>query len=112
MYGIRIKEARIAAGLSRKELAEKLGVNETTITRYENEKRKPDPETLASLSEKLNVSVDYLLGKDSAENSPEEQEEVLTELITFYQTLSEEEREDFKKHISFVMSGIKAARSN
>jgi transcriptional regulator with XRE-family HTH domain len=112
MYGIRIKTARMNAGLSRKDLAERLGVNETTITRYENEKRKPDPETLAALSEILRVSVDYLLGKEETENTPEETEEGLQELIDFYQSLSEEERADFRKHMSIVMSGIKAARSN
>lgn len=67
MYGIRIKTARINAGLTRKELAEKLGVNVTTITRYENENRSPDPETLASLADILNVSVDYLVGNDDSD---------------------------------------------
>ncbi|MCM3141336.1 helix-turn-helix transcriptional regulator [Brevibacillus brevis] len=110
MYGQRIKEARLAMGMSRKDLAEKLGVNETTITRYENEKRKPDPETLTSLSEILKVTTDYLLGIDESEKAQEEDEN-LQELIDFYGTLSAQEREDFVKHMMFIKNGIKAARS-
>lgn len=55
-------------GLSMKELGEIIGVAESTISQYETGKREPDFETLLKLGEYFNVSVDYLLRGDIAQN--------------------------------------------
>ena len=55
-------------GLSMKELGEIIGVAESTVSQYETGKREPDFETLLKLGEYFNVSVDYLLRGDIAQN--------------------------------------------
>ena len=63
-------------GMSQSELAEKLGVTQQTISKYENGSREPDTETLKLLSSIFNVSIDYLLGnadkKEPEINIPQE----------------------------------------
>ncbi len=46
-----------------KMLAEKLNVAPSTISGYENGKRKPDMDTLAKLADYFQSSTDYLLGR-------------------------------------------------
>lgn len=65
----RIKEARIAAGLSQKYVAMSLGVAGPSVSNWESGKTKPTPENLKALSDLLHVSIDYLLGVDTPEVS-------------------------------------------
>ncbi len=46
LLGERIKEARLAKGLTQKQLAEMLNTTDATVNRYEKGVRSPDPETL------------------------------------------------------------------
>lgn len=60
--GTRIKHLRKQAGLTQPELAEKVGVHETTIRRWEQEKdRGPDAKTVNILAEVLNTTPEYLM---------------------------------------------------
>ena len=66
--GDRIKEARIAAGLTQSQLAEKVGVKFSAIHKYEtgmivNLKR----ETIAALASALNVKPSWLMCMDEDE---------------------------------------------
>lgn len=74
LLGERIKEARLAKGLTQKQLAEMLNATDATVNRYEKGVRSPDPETLKAIADILDVSVDYLLGKTDIPNAyiPEE----------------------------------------
>lgn len=45
-----------------KELADRVGVTEPTISHYEKGRREPSKGVLTAMAEVLNVSVDYLLG--------------------------------------------------
>lgn len=60
-----LKYIRKIRNLSMKQLGEKVGVSESTISLYENGKRQPDHEMLKKLSSVLNVSIDFLLGINS-----------------------------------------------
>ena len=62
----RLKEARVKAGITQHEIAEALNINRTTYNKYENGASKPTPETLSRIADYFHVSVDYLLGRDSA----------------------------------------------
>ena len=62
---------RKKAKMNQLELAEKLGVSQQTISKYENGTREPDHTTILKLSEIFNVSTDYLLGK--TDNTTDEQ---------------------------------------
>lgn len=60
----KIKEARHAAGLKQKDVAQILNVTPATYSRYESGIIRPDPVMLIKISEILNTTVDYLLGRD------------------------------------------------
>ncbi len=59
---MRLKELRKERGLSLKELADVLGVAESTVSLYENSKREASYTVLQKLSNYFGVSIDYLLG--------------------------------------------------
>lgn len=70
-----IKEARELAGLSQKELAEKIGVAPNTFHGYESGKHDPKSNLLADIARVCGVSVDFLLGLEEKENAPMLREE-------------------------------------
>ena len=60
---MKLKELRKAKGISQLKLAMDLGMNQNSISRYENEERQADYETLIKFADYFDVSVDYLLGR-------------------------------------------------
>ena len=60
--GTRIQNAREKKGLSASEAAKLIGVSKSTWSLYESDKRTPSVETLKIIAEKLDVSMDYLVG--------------------------------------------------
>lgn len=60
----RMKELRKSAGLTMRELGQKVGVTESTVSLYESGKREPSQTVLKALADALDCSVDYLLGVD------------------------------------------------
>ena len=67
MYN-RIKEARRAAHLTQKQLAEKLGVKVSTLSGYEIGAHDPKSNNLAKIAQIWNTTVDWLLGIDASES--------------------------------------------
>lgn len=63
--GNNIKTLRKQVGLTQTELAEKLGVTEQTISKWENEKCYPDVSLLPLLANIFKCSVDAVLGVDN-----------------------------------------------
>ncbi len=61
MIGERIKQARTAAGLPLRGLADKVGISAMAISKYENGKSTPSSGVLLSLSKALGVPVEYFL---------------------------------------------------
>lgn len=62
--GENIKNLRIKKGLTRQDLAKELNVSDSTISRYENNKREPNIETLNKISQYLNVPLKTLLADE------------------------------------------------
>ncbi|WWU64686.1 helix-turn-helix transcriptional regulator [Clostridium baratii] len=60
--GENIKKIRIKKGISRKKLAKELNVSEPTISRYENNKREPNLETLKKIANVLECDLSRLIG--------------------------------------------------
>ena len=56
----RLKEARIASGLTQKQLAEKLGIGGTTVTGYEKGNSEPNVNTIGKIMEILHVDANFL----------------------------------------------------
>lgn len=63
MFGDKLKALRIDNDLTQKELAEKLHINRSTLSNYENIGREPNYTLLIKISNYFNVSTDYLLDK-------------------------------------------------
>lgn len=63
---MRLKEARKNARLSQQKVADYIGVSQNTYSYWENGKYNIDNESLKKLSELFNVSIDYLLGNETA----------------------------------------------
>lgn len=61
-FGKRLKELRKNAGLTQKQLADKIWVTKATISYYEQSERNPSPEILVKLAKVFHVTTDYLLG--------------------------------------------------
>jgi len=58
---MRLKELRKKKGISQLKLAMDLGMNQNSISRYENGEREADYNTLIAFGDYFNVSIDYLL---------------------------------------------------
>lgn len=59
----RLKEERLKANLTQKEVAEKLGITREAYTMYETNKTTPSIETLKKIADIYRTSVDYLIGR-------------------------------------------------
>ena len=62
---LNLKLSRIKKGYSQAKLAEIVGVSGYSISRYETGVQSPSVETLLKLSDVLEVTTDYLLGKEN-----------------------------------------------
>ncbi|MBP5610849.1 MAG: helix-turn-helix transcriptional regulator [Clostridia bacterium] len=59
----RLKEIRLAKGITQLKLAMDLNMNQNSVSRYENQEREADYKTLIAFADYFHVSVDYLLGR-------------------------------------------------
>lgn len=60
----RLKELRLAKGLSQKELGAATGLSERGIQNYELRLRHPTIEVAIALADYFDVSLDYLVGRE------------------------------------------------
>ena len=60
-FGKRLIELREELNLTRDDLATRLNISYAALAKYETNKRFPDKETLGTIADYFNVSVDYLL---------------------------------------------------
>ena len=65
-FGETLKTARIKAGYTQDELADKLAVSRSAIAKWENDRGMPDIANLKALAKALDVSVDYLLDEEGS----------------------------------------------
>ncbi len=93
--GDRIKKKRDERGMTLKELAEKVGVTEATMSRYESNKIKnPSHGKLKEMASVLNVDINYLMDWENADEdtqyAPVTEDE--RDLLRIYRTLKHRER--------------------
>lgn len=68
MFGRRLRTLRQSFGLSQIELSEYLNISQQALSKWENNSAQPDNNSLKKLSDKFDVSVDYLLGISDNKN--------------------------------------------
>ena len=73
MFGDRLKLLRKNKKLSQKKLGEKLGMAISTISGYEKGTRTPDLDKLKLIADFFNVSIDYLLERETQLNNAEKE---------------------------------------
>lgn len=64
IFGDNIKRLRKNKGLKQQELAEILGISQKSYSHWENGKTEPSFENLVKLADLLEVSLDWLFGRD------------------------------------------------
>jgi len=64
LIGKRVKDLRVQAQISQQELGNIIGVTKVSICGYESGTRVPSLDTLVKLSDALNTSTDFLLGRE------------------------------------------------
>lgn len=83
-FGERLREARLAKGLTQSELGEKIGVAKSTLAGYEKGSREPDLQKIRLLLETLDIDANELFGVEKdlpAGRSPEEVQNADTDAI-------------------------------
>lgn len=64
-FGKKLKELRLQAGLTQKQLADRIGVTKSVVSYYELQERQPSPDMLVKLAGVFRVTTDFLLGIDN-----------------------------------------------
>lgn len=93
-----LKLLREEAGLSQKQLGDRIGVSQQSINKYENHATEPDIATLKKLADCFQTSVDYLIGQSALRRRIEAVErydlnEREAALIDAYRKLSDRQRD-------------------
>lgn len=71
-FGEKIREARKQKNLTQKQLADLIGAAHNSISDWENNKNKPDPDTIELLCGVLKITPNYLLASSEDAFSPKE----------------------------------------
>lgn len=99
-FGEKIKEARKQKQLTQKQLANLIGAAHNSISDWENNKNKPDPDTIELLCGVLKITPNYLLASSEDDFSPKEKS-----LIKKYRFISERTT-DGAKVVDSVLDGM------
>ena len=67
-FGPRLKELRTNKKLTQQQLGDIIHVSKVSVSGYENGTRTPDTDTLQSIANYFNVSLDYLVGRTKNPN--------------------------------------------
>lgn len=62
MFGARLKELREAKKITQRLLAEKLGVTQQAVAKWENSQSEPDTQSIVKLASLLDTTPNYLMG--------------------------------------------------
>lgn len=71
-FGEKIRESRKAQKLTQKQLADAIGAKHNSVSDWENDKNKPDPDTIELLCGVLKITPNYLLKTSEDDFSPKE----------------------------------------
>lgn len=76
----RIAELRKETGINQRELSERLGVAQTTVSAWENGRNEPDIETFQKLADIFKVNIGYVAGYSNKMESTEDENDFEQEL--------------------------------
>ncbi len=64
MFGKRLRKTRMKRGFTQQAMADKLQISLNAYQKYEQSERSPSLECLVHIADILEISIDYLLGRD------------------------------------------------
>lgn len=101
MFGLKLTELRKQRGLTQSDIAKVLGIARTTYSSYEQGRRSPDIDIQNKIADYFNVSLDYLHGREGAEEHvlSDKQLRVASHVDD---DLSEEQIEEIVHYIDFI----------
>lgn len=115
-----LKTARKKSGKTQKEVADSLGVGQSTYKNYECGLREPNGDTIVALANLFGVTTDYLLGRQPAETLEDtikrlakqyQMTDAQTGIVAAYFYMNEENREKFLEIIRTFADSADAAES-
>ncbi|WP_162012537.1 XRE family transcriptional regulator [Streptococcus sp. S784/96/1] len=106
--GNKIKEYRKIQGLTQKELAEKVGMGDTTIANYEKGFRTPKKNTLFKLANAFDISIDDLFPPIEKTTPPHTSDSLVTAINDKVTQLTTERRKNVLRFASDELDAQKA----
>ncbi|MDM5430772.1 MULTISPECIES: helix-turn-helix domain-containing protein [Bacillus cereus group] len=103
VFGKRLKELRKTHKMTQQDLADKISLSKSIVSKYESGVAKPSYEALAELSQVFNVSSDYLTGKTNSFYKDTEKEKQINDLLQKFDKLDPEKREKIIKVIDTLL---------
>lgn len=104
--GERLRRARKNKGLKQTQVKERTGINNKTLSGYENGVSEPDLDTLKILADLYEVSIDWLSGHTDDPTPPPTKKSETDDLesVFFYEweKLSEEDKKKALDHIRYL----------
>lgn len=104
-----IRKLRKSRDLTMKQFGKMMGVSESAISLYENNKAQPDINMMCKMADYFGVSIDFLLGYKTEETKEETKEKTMDDKLV-YDILSLTSEE--KMLVQGYVSGIKARRES
>ncbi|MFV8210607.1 helix-turn-helix domain-containing protein [Streptococcus pluranimalium] len=101
---IRLEELLKQSNFSKKEIAEKLGINPRTLTRWERGKNSIPSDKVRLLADELGVNVGYLLGYSEISKQYDDEQfyKLPTDEIFPYSEKQKEDEKELRQYKSFV----------
>ena len=106
-FQVRLYNLREESNMKQNELAERLGLKSSAVSKYEKGLTQPSISTLVKMAEVFACSVDYLLGLSSVKNpySPDSFTPREAEIIARYRKLSKENQIRIDERIGAMIDG-------
>ncbi|MED1800643.1 helix-turn-helix domain-containing protein [Brevibacillus porteri] len=112
-FGQRLKQARKNAKKTQKQVATRLGVDISTISKYENNHSEPDNDTLLQLAEEYSVTLNWLItGKEAEDTSLYASTNVdiraeVDQIVEILESIPEAERKSFLDQVDTLAEIVK-----
>lgn len=95
----KIKEFRLSRGIKQAEIAQRFNVTQSTVSGWEIGRREPDFETLSSLAEMFNCSIEELYGTEKAPTVKTDGERTVLDITA----LSPENRDRLEDYLHLLV---------
>ena len=99
-FGVRLRKAREAKGLSQAELAQLTHLQPSAISHFETGRRAPSFDNLKRLADALGISVDYLLAR---QDEPKNAGPKVQQLFRHFEEMSPEDQEFVERFVDRLL---------